>query len=277
MGLEHPLSQYASQSMIRLWKPAYNIVLEREWWHAIATWLAENTDVYSGIDQLPKKLNAYWAAIPHVDENQISIREQRTKHDVKARIEEYNWVATMQYSRVIKRPHLPQLELIHWGMTSADVVDNIALIRMRKSVEILLDRYDSPMLNRVLDAMPLRGIKGPIGTQQDILDLLGSVDTVNELESHLASTYGFRAVLNSIGQVYPRSIDHEIVSSLQAAVSEAGGMQPWVTILNGYASMIANISGDQWNEGDVSTSAVRRVALPGAFLAADCALRGVTP
>src|SRR5690606_18650509 len=40
-------------------------------------------------------------------------------------------------------------------------------------------------------------------------------------------------------------------------------------IVRGYVSMIGELAGDQWNEGDVSCSVVRRVALPDAFYAAD--------
>ena len=40
-------------------------------------------------------------------------------------------------------------------------------------------------------------------------------------------------------------------------------------LLRGYASMVGELAGDQWNEGDVSCSVVRRVALPDAFFAAD--------
>src|SRR5262249_16783644 len=40
-------------------------------------------------------------------------------------------------------------------------------------------------------------------------------------------------------------------------------------VLRGHLSMVAELAGDQWNEGDVSCSVVRRVALPGAFLACD--------
>jgi adenylosuccinate lyase len=40
-------------------------------------------------------------------------------------------------------------------------------------------------------------------------------------------------------------------------------------VLRGYASMVAELSGSQWNEGDVSDSVVRRVALPDAFFAFD--------
>ncbi len=41
------------------------------------------------------------------------------------------------------------------------------------------------------------------------------------------------------------------------------------TILSGYQTMAAGLAGDQWNEGDVSCSVVRRVMLPDAFFAAD--------
>jgi adenylosuccinate lyase len=40
-------------------------------------------------------------------------------------------------------------------------------------------------------------------------------------------------------------------------------------VVRGYLSMVSELVGDQWNEGDVSCSVVRRVALPGAFLATD--------
>src|SRR5262249_916821 len=40
-------------------------------------------------------------------------------------------------------------------------------------------------------------------------------------------------------------------------------------VLGGYLTMAAGLSGEQWNEGDVSCSVVRRVALPDAFFAAD--------
>jgi adenylosuccinate lyase len=41
------------------------------------------------------------------------------------------------------------------------------------------------------------------------------------------------------------------------------------TILGGHVAMVAGLAGDQWNEGDVSCSVVRRVALPDAFFAID--------
>jgi adenylosuccinate lyase len=41
------------------------------------------------------------------------------------------------------------------------------------------------------------------------------------------------------------------------------------SVLKGFLSMASDISGQQWNEGDVSCSVVRRVSLPGAFYAID--------
>jgi adenylosuccinate lyase len=40
-------------------------------------------------------------------------------------------------------------------------------------------------------------------------------------------------------------------------------------VLRGYASMVSELAGNQWNEGDVSCSVVRRVAIADAFYAID--------
>ena len=42
-----------------------------------------------------------------------------------------------------------------------------------------------------------------------------------------------------------------------------------MNVLRGHLTMAASLAGDQWNEGDVSCSVVRRVVLPDAFFAAD--------
>src|SRR6201999_4050317 len=119
---------------------------------------------------------------------------------------------------------------------------------------------------------------------------------------------GFRRTLTSVGQVYPRSLDYDVVSALvQLAASPSSlaktirlmaghelvteGFRPGqvgssamphkmntrscervnglAVVLRGYLSMVGELSGDQWNEGDVSCSVVRRVALPDAFFALD--------
>jgi adenylosuccinate lyase len=155
----------------------------------------------------------------------------------------------------------------------------------------------------------LRGIKGPVGTSQDMLDLLGGDhQRLEQLEWRIADHLGFRHVLVSTGQVYPRSLDFDVISTLvQIAAAPSNlatsirlmaghelvteGFQPGqvgssamphkmntrscervnglAVIIRGYLSMVGELAGDQWNEGDVSCSVVRRVALPDAFFALD--------
>ncbi|MCB1038831.1 MAG: adenylosuccinate lyase, partial [Acidimicrobiales bacterium] len=163
-------------------------------------------------------------------------------------------------------------------------------------------------IDELLERYPLRGIKGPVGTQQDMLDLLGTPERVALLEEAVRRHLGFAGTLHNVGQIYPRSLDLEVVSALvQAAAGPASlattlrlmagqelvteGFKPgqvgssamphkmnarscervcgFNAILGGHLTMVAALSGGQWNEGDVSDSVVRRVALPDAFFAID--------
>lgn len=272
---DHPLVEYADPWIVRYWTPEWNVNLERGLWVNILEWMIKHTDVFPPDQDLEYKLKAYGSTIDEIDLGSIKERELVTRHDVKARIEEFNHVATRWFRAVLPGRDRVRLEMIHAGMTSADVVDNVSLIKIRQSLFNLQRQGAGGMVTRLLDALPFRGIKGPVGTQQDVIDLLGSRDKADQLDNFLAGRYGFRKVLNSIGQVYPRSIDLQVGSALISELAVLGSNQPWYTILNGYVRMAASYSGDQWNEGDVSTSVIRRVALPGMFMAASAALRGI--
>jgi adenylosuccinate lyase len=164
-------------------------------------------------------------------------------------------------------------------------------------------------LDELIARYPVRGLKGAVGTQLDQLTLLGGdAAKVEALEARIVKHLGFKAKFNAVGQVYPRSLDFDTVSALHqvgaAAASFATtlrlmagagllteGFQEgqvgssamphkvnarncericgFSTILAGYVTMTANLAGHQWNEGDVSCSVVRRVALPDAFFAID--------
>lgn len=165
------------------------------------------------------------------------------------------------------------------------------------------------ILESLLASYPARGLKGAVGTQLDLMTLLeGDSDQVESLESSILGHLGLPAQFFSVGQVYPRSLDFAVVSALAGISSgpanfaktlrlmaghelasegfakgqtgssamphkmnarsceRVGG---FCTILKGHVSMAAGLVGDQWNEGDVSCSVVRRVVLPDAFLAID--------
>ncbi len=328
-------ARYASMPMVELWSPEHKVVLERQLWVAV---LRAQRDL--GLDISEAAIDDHVAVIDKVDLDSIDARERVTKHDVKARIEEFSALAGH--------------ELIHAGMTSRDLTENVEQLQVRAALTLVRDRMVTALarladraaehatlviagrshnvaaqattmgkrfanageellqaLRRVEELLaryPLRGIKGPVGTQQDMLDLLGGADRVAALEAAVAEHLGFEAGLTNVGQVYPRSLDLDVVAALvQAAAGPASlattirlmagielateGFQPGqvgssamphkmnsrsceringlTVVLRGYLSMVGELAGDQWNEGDVSCSVVRRVALPDAFLAAD--------
>jgi adenylosuccinate lyase len=328
--------RYASAELATLWSPEQKVVLERRLWLAV---LRAQRDL--GIAVPDSAVADYERVLEQVDLASIAEREKVTRHDVKARIEEFNALAGH--------------EQVHKGMTSRDLTENVEQLQIRLSLEHVRDRTVAVLarlgqlsaqyaelvmagrshnvaaqattlgkrfattadellvaFERVEDLLgryPLRGVKGPVGTAQDMLDLLGG-DTgrLAELEHRVADHLGFSRAFTSVGQVYPRSLDYDAVTALvQLAAAPSSlaktirlmaghelvteGFKPGqvgssamphkmntrscervnglMVILRGYASMTGELAGDQWNEGDVSCSVVRRVALPDAFFAFD--------
>ncbi|BBZ24566.1 adenylosuccinate lyase [Mycolicibacter hiberniae] len=329
-------TRYASTAMTEIWSPQAKIVAERRLWLAVLRAQSE-----LGVAVPAEAIADYEAVIGDVDLASIADRERVTRHDVKARIEEFNALAGHEH--------------IHKGMTSRDLTENVEQLQILQSLQLVhehgvavaarlvrhaLAYRDLVMAGRshnvaaqattlgkrfasaaeemllalqrvgeLIDRYPLRGIKGPMGTAQDMLDLFdGDTAKLSELERRVAAFLGFSTVLTSVGQVYPRSLDHDVVSALvqlgagpsslaQTIRLMAGhelvteGFAPGQVgssamphkmntrscervnglqvVLRGYASMAAELAGAQWNEGDVFCSVVRRVALPDAFFAVD--------
>ncbi|MGH3513216.1 MAG: adenylosuccinate lyase [Pseudonocardiaceae bacterium] len=329
-------ARYASAELVRLWSPEHKVVLERELWLAV---LRAQADL--GVPVGQHVLDDYQRVASTVDLASIAQRERETRHDVKARIEEFNALAGHQE--------------IHKGLTSRDITENVEQLQVRRSLVHVRDRCvallarlagraaeyaDLVMVGRshnvaaqattlgkrfasaadellvafarleeLLARYPLRGIKGPMGTAQDMLDLFGGdPSALARLEQQVAQHLGFGRVLTSVGQVYPRSLDHEVLGALVQLAAAPSSLATTIrlmaghelvtegfqsgqvgssamphkmntrscervnglaVVLRGYASMVAELSGSQWNEGDVSDSLVRRVALPDAFFAFD--------
>ena len=329
-------SRYASRPMVDLWSPEAKVVMERELWIAVMEAQRElGVEIPDGV------IADHRAVVDQVDLDSIRERERVTRHDVKARIEEFCALAGHEH--------------VHKGMTSRDLTENVEQLQVRRSLDLVLDRTVAALarlarlaveheglamagrshnvaaqvttlgkrfataaeellsahrrVSDLLASYPLRGLKGPVGTQQDQLDLLdGDVAAVDSLERLVADHLGFERVLDSVGQVYPRSLDFDVVSALaQTAGGPANlartirlmagnelateGFRPGqvgssamphkmnarsceringlAIVLRGHLAMVGGLVGDQWNEGDVSCSVVRRVALPDAFLAID--------
>jgi adenylosuccinate lyase len=328
-------SRYASDELASIWSPERKVILERELWIAV---LQAQTEL--GVDVGEDVIKDYERVADQVDLASIAARERVTRHDVKARIEEFNALAGHEH--------------VHKGMTSRDLTENVEQLQIRRSLDLVRGRVAAVLaqlaslavehsdlvmagrshnvaaqattlgkrfataadellvaferLEELIARYPMRGIKGPVGTAQDMLDLLGGESALDELERRIAGHLGFGRTFTSVGQVYPRSLDFDVVSALvQLAAAPSSlaktirlmaghelvteGFKPGqvgssamphkmntrscervnglAVVLRGYLSMTGELAGDQWNEGDVSDSVVRRVALPDAFFALD--------
>lgn len=312
------------------------MVAERRLWLAV---LAAQARL--GVDVPEGAVADYEKVVERVDLESIAARERVTRHDVKARIEEFNALAGHEH--------------VHKGMTSRDLTENVEQLQIRDSLLLVRERCVALLarlgrlaaehsglvmagrshnvaaqsttlgkrfasaadellvafarLEELIARYPLRGIKGPVGTAQDMLDLLGGdAAKLAELEGSVAEHLGFAHRFTSVGQVYPRSLDYEVVTALVQLAAAPSSLARTIrlmaghelvtegfaegqvgssamphkmntrscervnglaVVLRGYASMAGELAGDQWNEGDVSCSVVRRVALPDAFFAFD--------
>ncbi len=328
--------RYASAAISEIWSAEGRIVLEREFWIAVMKAQRE-----LGLDIPQEAIDAYESVKYQVNLDAIMERERITRHDVKARIEEFCDLAGHQH--------------IHKGMTSRDLTENVEQLQVYRSLLVIRDKTIATlarmkqrsiqwrdlvitarthnvaaqpttfgkriamtgeellgalgMLNHLVDTYPVRGLKGAVGTQMDQLSLFdGDAGKAAQLEQKVCSHLGIPEVFTNVGQVYPRSLDlrtvsiladiasgpsslcktlrlmagHETASEGFAKGQTGSSAMPhkmnsrscervngFHVILKGHVTMAGGLAGDQWNEGDVSCSVVRRLMLPDAFYALD--------
>lgn len=327
--------RYASASMTALWSPTGKIILEREFWIAVMKAQKE-----LGIKIEKKSIDQSEKVKGLIDLDSIREREVVTKHDVKARLEEFAVLAGHQHA--------------HKGMTSRDLTENVEQLQSHRALGIILEKsvtcllalgkkavefkelavtarsHNVPAqlttlgkrmanwgeemersmeaLSRLCATYPYRGLKGAVGTRLDQVTLLGSPKKAEKLDQKVMQHLGATGSWENVGQVYPRSLDLEVVSLLFRLASAPASFAKTLrimaghellgegfakgqtgssamphkmnsrsceringfhAILNGHLTMASQLAGDQWNEGDVSCSVVRRLMLPDAFFAMD--------
>jgi adenylosuccinate lyase len=328
--------RYASDAMRRIWSAEGRIALERDYWIAV---LRGQKDL--GLDVPEEAIAAYERVKGQINLESINEREAVTRHDVKARIEEFCDLAGYEH--------------IHKGLTSRDLTENVEQLQILRGMEILrtkvlaallklaaraeewkhlvitarthnvaaqpttfgkrLSMFGEELLSafrnleNIRQAYPVRGLKGAVGTQMDQVSLFdGDPAKVAALDEQVRTHLGLPQAWTNVGQVYPRSLDFRVVSSLVDLASAPSSLAKTLrqiaghetasegfakgqtgssamphkmnsrscervngfhAILKGHLTMASNLAGDQWNEGDVSCSVVRRVMLPDAFYAID--------
>jgi adenylosuccinate lyase len=328
-------TRYATKEMVEIFNPINKIIEERKFWITVL-----KLQKKAGLPITDSDIASYEKVLNQVDLESIDKREIKVRHDVKARIEEFNALAGC--------------EKIHIGMTSRDLTENIELIQIRKALEIVhtkslqtlfllnekIEKYQKTYMvgrshnvaaqvttlgkrfascaeellfavgsfENLLERLPFRGLKGPVGTSQDALSAMVSTKELEKLEENLAKQFNFENSWNSVGQIYPRSVDFEVISKLLQLAAAPSSMATTIrlmagaglvsegfkvgqvgssamphkmnsrsseringmmVLLRGYNTMAADLAGDQWNEGDVSCSIVRRVVVPDSFYVID--------
>ncbi|MDR1010392.1 MAG: adenylosuccinate lyase [Opitutaceae bacterium] len=331
--------RYASPALKAIWSPAGRIAIERDFWIAV---MKAQRDL--GVAIPAAAIADYERVKGDINLARIAERERVTLHDVKARIEEFSALAGRECihlgltSRDLTE-NVEQLQVrrslaIVRVKTAAALLALAKQARAHRALMITGRTHNVPAqpttlgkriamfgqellsafarLEELTARYPVRGLKGAVGTQLDQLTLLGggadAVRKVARLETRVMKHLGFKTALNAVGQVYPRSLDFEVVTALHQIAAAAAsfattlrlmagqgllteGFQKgqvgssamphkvnarncervcgFATILSGYVAMTGALAGHQWNEGDVSCSVVRRVALPDSFYAID--------
>lgn len=328
--------RYATVPMRAIWSGEGKVKLERELWIAV---MKAQRDL--GIPIPDGVIESYEKVKDVVNLDSIMQRERVTRHDVKARIEEFCDLAGHEH--------------IHKGMTSRDLTENVEQLQVFRALQLIRAKSvavlvkfsqrasqvrDIPFtarthnvaaqvttfgkriamfgeemlsgfgqLEAVLATYPARGLKGAVGTRLDQISLFdGDATKARALDEKIVSYLGLPVALNVVGQVYPRSLDFRVISALVDLASGPADFAKTLrlmaghelasegfakgqvgssamphkmnsrscervnglhVVLKGYLAMASGLAGDQWNEGDVSCSVVRRVMLPDAFLAMD--------
>ena len=337
MNIPNVLAErYAGAGMRAIWSPESKVRREREFWIAVL-----EAQRALGVDIPPGASDAYRAVIDEIDLASIARRERRLRHDVMARLEEFCALAGCEYLHwgLTSRDVTENVE-------QTQIRDGLALVRTKAiaaldatarraaglaALPVAARTHNVPAqattyghrfaaageeligavgrIEALIEDYPLRGLKGPVGTQADLLALLdGDPAKVEALEAALAERLGFGRTLGVVGQVYPRSLDFDVVSSLFRVAAGPADLATTIrlmagheflgegfgaeqvgssamphkvnarscerigglaTVLRGHVTMAAGLAGVQWNEGDVSCSVTRRIVLPDAFFALD--------
>lgn len=328
--------RYASVPMLEIWTDEARVIRERHFWVNLL-----KQQVKLGHEIPEAAIANYEKVLDEVDLESIRERELRLGHDVMSRIEEFNTMAGHELIHVglTSRDVTENTEQLAI-MTSLKLMHG-RIVAVLARLDRLANTYrDLPLAGRShnvpaqvttlgkrfatageelllgIEALedlqfryPLRGIKGPMGTAQDQLQVLGGdANKVVHLERAIAEELGFKHTLGSVGQIYPRSLDLAVVDVLIRALAPLASLATTIRLMAGngqategfkegrvgssamphkmnashceriyglYATLggshaqLAAITGVQWYEGDVTCSVVRRVAIPNAFFAAD--------
>ena len=335
--------RYASPFMRTLWSPETAVQMEREIW---ATALEVKNEL--GLKIPDGAIQAYRDCLNNINLDSIAAIEAEMQHDVVARKTEFDNLATAIFGSPLSLAHedftsrddTENCEQLRIFSSLGYLRDKGAAVLFR------LDEHAQPHANldvcgrshrqpgqvtthgkrianmavEMLRAMrtlehlisnyAFRGFKGAMGTRQDLITRFGNRELALEFERRMGERLGMQATLKSTGQIYPRSMDFEVMSVLFQLSATPGNLSRLIrdsaelrhmnegfskgrkassamahkknpskserikslrTRLKAEVVASMDLAGEQEYEGDVSCSVNRRVMLANAF----CALDGI--
>ncbi|MEE2887850.1 MAG: adenylosuccinate lyase [Planctomycetota bacterium] len=336
---EHPLiDRYAGRDMASLFSPRARHGVWRDLWIALAR---AESDL--GLPITDAQIAELVAHRDDFDWEAVAAYEKDLRHDVMAHVHHYGDVAPsargiihlgatscfvtdnadlVQYREALRKvarrlgrvidalrsfadEHraLPCLGYTHFQVAQPTTVGKRVALWIQ---DLLLD-FDE--VQRVIDWLPCRGVKGTTGTQATFLSLFnGDHGKVKELDQMVCEAIGFSRSIPVSGQTYTRKIDstihHALGSIAQTASKFANDMRllshegeleepsedkqigssamaykknpmrcERINSLSRYVMTVAETSGQtaatQWLERTLDDSAIRRIAIPESFLAID--------
>lgn len=201
---------------------------------------------------------------------------------------------------------LPTLGYTHYQPAQLTTVGKRASLWLQ---DLLID-YDQ--LDHLIGMIKLRGVKGTTGTQASFMELFnGDSDKVNKLEQLVVERMGFKEAFKLTGQTYTRKIDSYVLAILSGIAQSLHKATNDIRILQGQKEIeepfeknqigssamaykrnpmrseriaslarfiisneanMANTAATQWLERTLDDSAIKRLAMPQGFLAADAIL-----
>ncbi|KAL7566174.1 hypothetical protein ACA910_011249 [Epithemia clementina (nom. ined.)] len=339
---EHPLvERYATKEMSFVWSPAMKFSTWRKLWTALAT-----AEQELGLDISDEQLEEMRSKIYDIDFAFAAEKEKQFRHDVMGHIHAFGHQAPKampvihlgatscyvgdntdlhqirEALKLVKRKllkvlatlkqfaqkyrDLPTLGFTHYQPAQLTTVGKRSTLWMQ---DLLLDLE---RVDKEIEDLPMRGVKGTTGTQASFLELFdGDHEKVKTLDKRVCELMGFKRSISVSGQTYTRKIEFFVLSILSGIAQSAYKMcgdirllanlkeleEPFSKTQIGSSAMAykrnpmrservcslaryvmglpdgaANTHANQWFERTLDDSAIRRIILPEAFLATDVIL-----
>ncbi|MDR3000227.1 MAG: adenylosuccinate lyase [Fibromonadaceae bacterium] len=335
------LSRYSSDEMLFLFSPQF----KHQTWRKLWVWLAEG-ERELGLPISEEQIAQLKAFENDINWEIVAEEEKRRRHDVMAHVHAYGMQAPlakgiihlgatsayvgdntdliqMQQALIFTRRRLCRVisKLSNFALQYKDMpilgrthfqAAQLTTVGKRAAMWIQDFLIDLDEINRLIEILPFRGVKGTTGTQASFMELFnGDHEKIKKLDAYVSKKAGFKKVLTITGQTYTRKWDYIINNALASLATSLSKFATDLRIMQGLKEIEEPFEKDQigssamaykrnpmrsericslarfvialpqstaftqstqWFERTLDDSANKRLAIPEAFLATDAML-----